>query len=60
MKNDHFYVRPYVQSGETGGDYTRRDFPFAGEFESREAAVQGGLEAGRKKLTFIMSERARP
>lgn len=50
MKNGHFYVRPYVQSGETGHDYTRRGFPFAGEFESREAAVQAGFEAGRKEI----------
>jgi hypothetical protein len=50
MKNGHFYVRPYVQSGETGGDYTRRGFTFAGEFESRDAAVQVGFEAGRKEI----------
>lgn len=57
MKNDHFYVRPYVQRGETGGDYTRRGFPFAGKFESREAAVQAGLEAGRKEIdTHYVSE----
>jgi hypothetical protein len=50
MKNGHFYVRPYVQSGETGGDYTRRGFPFAGECESREAAVQAGIAAGQKEI----------
>ena len=50
MKNGHFYVRPYVQSGETGDNFTRRGFPFAGEFDSREAAVQAGFEAGQKEI----------
>ena len=58
MKNEHFYVRPYVQSGETGDDYTRRGFPFAGEFESRDAAVRAGFEAGRKEINthYFLSE----
>ena len=50
MRNAHFYVRPYVQSGETAGDHTRRGFPFAGEFECRDAAVQAGFAAGRKEI----------
>lgn len=50
MKNGHFYVRPYVQSDESCGDHTRRGFPFAGDFESREAAVQAGFEAGRREI----------
>ncbi len=50
IKNGHFYVRPYVQSGETSSDYTRRAFPFAGEFESREAAMRAGFDAGRKEI----------
>jgi hypothetical protein len=50
MKNGHFYVWPYVQRGETSGNYTRRAFRFVGEFETREAAVQAGIEAGKKEI----------
>jgi hypothetical protein len=50
MKNGHFYVWPYVQSGETSGSYTRRAFGFAGEFENREAAEQAGFEAGENEI----------
>lgn len=51
MKNGHFYVWPYVQSGSTSsGSYTRRAFSFIGEFETSEAAKQAGFEAGEKEI----------
>lgn len=50
MKNGHFYVWPYVQSGETSGNYTRRAFKFMGEFDTREAAERAGFEAGEKEI----------
>jgi hypothetical protein len=51
MKNGHFYVWPYVQGGETSsGNYTRRGFRFAGEFDTREAAEQAGFEAGEQEV----------
>lgn len=53
MKNGHFYVWPYVQSGETSGSYSRGAFKFAGEFDTREAAEQAGFEAGKKKLRLV-------
>ena len=38
MKNGHFYVSPYVQTGLTSsGTFTRRVFHFGGEFETRES-----------------------
>jgi hypothetical protein len=49
-RNGHFYVLPYVQSGETPGTYTRRAFGFAGEFETREAAERAGFEAGQEEI----------
>jgi hypothetical protein len=50
-KNGHFYVLPYVQSGETiSGTYTRRTFGFAGDYETREAAEQAGFEAGKEEI----------
>jgi len=52
-RNGHYYVLPYVQSGETSGAYTRRAFGFAGEYENRKAAEQAGLEAGKQKSTNI-------
>jgi len=51
MKNGHFYVWPYVQNSACSSDhYTRAAFGFAGEFETREAAEQAGLEAGKKEI----------
>jgi hypothetical protein len=51
MENGHFYVWPYIQNGATSSDhYMRRAFRFTGEFETREAAEQTGLEAGRKEI----------
>jgi hypothetical protein len=51
MENGHFYVWPYVQSGSTSsGNYTRRHFSFIGEFETREAAVQAGFDAGEQEI----------
>ena len=39
MKNGHFYVWPYVQSGSTMSDnYSRQGFQFKGEFETREGS----------------------
>ena len=41
MKNGHFYVQPYIQSGASSSDcYTRHFFKFAGEFETRESAMK--------------------
>jgi hypothetical protein len=53
MKNGHSYVWPYVQSGETSGNYTRRAFRFPGEFENRDAAIQAGFEAGQQEVDSI-------
>jgi hypothetical protein len=53
MKNGHFYVWPYVQSGETSGNYTRRAFRFAGEFENLDAAIQAGFEAGQQEIDSV-------
>jgi hypothetical protein len=57
-KNGHFYVLPYVQSGETSsGTFNRRVFGFAGEFDTREAAEQAGLQAGQKEIDEYYSLR---
>jgi hypothetical protein len=53
MKNGHFYVWPYVQNGETSGNYSRRAFKFTGEFETREAAIEAGFEAGEKEIDSV-------
>ena len=53
MKNGRFYVWPYVQSGETSDNFTRRAFRFAGEFETREAAEQAGFEAGQQEIDSV-------
>ena len=51
MKNGHFYVWPYVQYGSSSsGHYSRRAFRFTGEFETRDAAMQAGFEAGQKEI----------
>jgi hypothetical protein len=51
MRNGHFYVCPYVQSGRTSsGTYTRRVIASVGEFETREAAEQAGWQAGEKEI----------
>ena len=56
MKNGHFYVWPYIQSGETSsGGYTRQYFQFAGEFETREAAIEAGFAAGKKRIDTVYS-----
>jgi hypothetical protein len=55
MENGHFYVWPYVQSGETSGNYTRQHFQFAGEFESREEAIEAGWAAGKKRIDTLYS-----
>ncbi len=56
MKNGHFYVWPHVQNGATSSDhYTRRAFRFAGEFETRQAAEQAGLEAGQREIDAYYS-----
>jgi hypothetical protein len=57
MENGHFYVLPYVQSGETSGTYTRRAFGFAGEFDTRDAAEQAGFEAGEEEIDEFSSLR---
>ena len=50
MENGHYCVRPYVQSGESSGTYSRRGFQFAGEFDTREAGEQAGFAAGEKEI----------
>jgi hypothetical protein len=56
MKNGHFYIWPYVQSGATSsGTFTRRLFPFKGEFENREAAIQAGWAAGKVWIDRLYS-----
>lgn len=55
MQNGHFYVWPYVQSGETSGNYTRQHFQFAGEFETREDAIEAGCAAGKERIDTIYS-----
>lgn len=54
MKNGHFYVWPYVQSCATESDsYTRQSFSLKGEFETREAAIEAGLAAGRERIDTV-------
>ncbi len=56
MKNGHFYVWPYVQSGATSSDnYSRQAFPFKGEFETREAAIEAGWVAGKERIDTLYS-----
>jgi hypothetical protein len=56
MKNGHFYVWPYVQSGSTdSGSYSRQAFAFKGEFETREAAIEAGLAAGKERINTLYS-----
>jgi hypothetical protein len=58
MKNGHFYVWPYVQNHPTSsGNYTRRAFGLAREFETREAAEQAGWQAGEKEIDEYYSPR---
>jgi hypothetical protein len=56
MKNGHFYVWPYVQSGEISDDYTRQHFQFAGEFQTREEAIEAGWAAGKERLDTLYSQ----
>jgi len=54
MKNGHFYIWPYVQSGATSDDcYTRQSFPFAGEFETRDEAIAAGWAAGKEVIDSV-------
>lgn len=56
MKNGHFYIWPYVQSGSTSsGNYTREGFQFQGEFETREAAVEAGWRVGKERIDTVYS-----
>jgi len=55
MENGHHCVRPYVQSGESSGAYSRRGFQFAGEFDTREAGIEAGLQAGQKEIDDFYS-----
>ena len=56
MKNGHFYVRPYVQSGATSSDnYSRQGFLFKGEFTTREGAIEAGWAAGRERIDTLYS-----
>ncbi len=55
MRNGHFYIWPYVQSGETSGSYSRQHFQFAGEFETREDAIEAGWAAGRERIDTVYS-----
>jgi hypothetical protein len=57
MENGHFYVWPYIQTGSASSDhFTRQGFQFVGEFESREAAIEAGWEAGKKRIDTLYSE----
>jgi hypothetical protein len=54
MKNGHFYVRPYVQTGATSSDHhTKEGFQFSGEFETREAAIEGGCAASKERIDML-------
>lgn len=56
MKNGHFYVWPYVQTGATNSDhYSRLGFQFNGEFETREAAIEAGWAAGKERIDTLYS-----
>ena len=56
MRNGHFYIWPFVQSGATSSDhYTRRGFQFKGEFETREAAIEAGWAAGKERIDTLYS-----
>ena len=56
MKNGHFCVRPYVQTGATSSDHhTKEGFQFPGEFETREAAMEGGWSAGKERIETLYS-----
>lgn len=56
MRNGHFYVWPYIQSGSSSsGNYTRQAFRFKGEFETREAAVEAGWTASKEHLDTLYS-----
>lgn len=50
-QNGRYLVRPYVQSGPTSSDHWNREgFMFSGEFETKEAAVVGGMKAARERI----------
>ncbi len=56
MKNGHFYIWPYVQSGATSSDqHTRQGFQFKGEFETREVAIEAGWVAGKERIDTLYS-----
>jgi hypothetical protein len=55
MENGHFYVWPYVQSGQTSGNYTRQHFQFAAEFKTREEAIEAGWAAGKERIDTLYS-----
>ena len=54
MKNGHFRIWPYVQTGATSSDhYTREAFQFGGEFETRESAIEAGWAAGKERIDTL-------
>jgi hypothetical protein len=54
MGNGHFYVWPYVQNGATSSDhFTRQGFPFKGEFQNRDAAIEAGWEACKERIETL-------
>lgn len=56
MKNGHFYVWPYVQSGATSsGQFTRERFQLNGEFETREAAIDAAWATGKERIDTLYS-----
>ena len=56
MKNGHFYIWPYVQSGATSSDHhIRQYFQFHGEFGTREAAIEAGWVAGKERIDTLYS-----
>jgi hypothetical protein len=56
MRNGHFYIWPYVQSGATLSDHhARQGFQFKGEFDTREAAIEAGWVAGKERIDTLYS-----
>jgi len=55
MENGNYCVRPHVQSGESSGTYSRRGFQFAGEFDTREEAIEAGSAAGKERIDTLYS-----
>jgi len=56
MRNGHFYVWPYLQSGSSSsGNYTRQAFPCKGEFDTREDAIAAASEVVKERIDPLYS-----